>query len=405
MKNTFTILAAIIFYSFTASATTYTFSRGMTNGYWTCPSCWSPSYPGTTISLGDTILVSGTNSIVFDSTSIINMNGTMIFDTQPWAQSLIYGGKLIIGNTGKIFNNGRFIICFGGELEILGNVSFAGGILGAESSIFMYNDAKILIQATGNLFIEDSLNVGYMNDPGFNIVITNGILINDGRIDNYGVLNGTGSITTSTSSSNGIIIGPGSVAPGLSPGELKTDFDFTLSQSGSLDIEIGGTTAGSDYDVLGGTGDKKLGGILNVLLYNNYVPTAGESYTIIKGGAISETFDAINFPALPNNMTWEISYNPTDVTLKVNAATAVNNITAYSNLKIYPNPTNGQILFAGLNNETYLYTIYTIAGQKIQTGTFDKKELELTAKTSQLLFIEIVDAQNNKILKPINLIR
>ena len=73
---------------------------------------------------------------------------------------------------------------------------------------------------------------------------------------NGGVLGGDGTVTASVANNFG------SVAPGVSPGILTITGTYTQASTASLDIEIGGTTVGTQYDRLAVGGTATLDGTL-----------------------------------------------------------------------------------------------------------------------------------------------
>lgn len=77
-----------------------------------------------------------------------------------------------------------------------------------------------------------------------------------------------------------------------------------------LEIEIGGLTAGTEYDQLSSTGTVDLGGVLDVLALDlgSYTPTAGDRFEIINStSAILDTFNSVNFPSIGfgRALTWQ----------------------------------------------------------------------------------------------------
>ena len=121
-----------------------------------------------------------------------------------------------------------------------------------------------------------------------------GTLLVDGSISNStttvqngGTLGGHGTTGAVTVQSGGHF------APGDSPGVLHTG-DLSLTSGASFDEQIGGTTAGTGYDQTIVTGTVALNGAtLNVSQYAGFVPSAGQTYTIINNDgsdAVSGTF-------------------------------------------------------------------------------------------------------------------
>ena len=118
-----------------------------------------------------------------------------------------------------------------------------------------------------------------------------------------GTLKGTGTIVGNVNNS------AGTVAPGASPGILTITGNYVQGPSGTLDMQIGGLIAGSDYDQLVVSGNASLGGTLNSSLINSFIPPAGSTFTLVQAsGGLSGTFNTINQPAgtLFNNF-----YGPT----------------------------------------------------------------------------------------------
>ncbi len=131
-----------------------------------------------------------------------------------------------------------------------------------------------------------------------------------------GTLKGSGNIKDATIQSGG------KLAPGNSPGCLATT-DTTIT--GTFTAEIGGTTACTGYDQLQVTGTATLGGSLEVVRYNNFIPTIGQTYTIIgTTNPVSGTFNGLAEGSTYTNdgVSYSVSYAGNNVTLTVLSVTA-----------------------------------------------------------------------------------
>ena len=112
----------------------------------------------------------------------------------------------------------------------------------------------------------------------------------------------------------------GTDAPGFSPAAVNRG---SVSYNGTLEIEIGGASAGSDYDQLNhilGAGIATLGGVLDVQLIDDFAPQENDSFEIITAiGGVNGTFStmASALPALSGNLEWEILYGSNNVLLSV----------------------------------------------------------------------------------------
>lgn len=105
-------------------------------------------------------------------------------------------------------------------------------------------------------------------------------------INSGGILGGLGTITSDV-----IIASGGVLAPGASAGMLTVNSaDF---QSGSsLEIELGGTIVGTDYDQLSAA-DLALGGTLELSLINSFMPASSDIFTIATAATLSGSFDNV----------------------------------------------------------------------------------------------------------------
>ena len=136
------------------------------------------------------------------------------------------------------------------------------------------------------------------------------------QFENFGTLKGSGQII-------GSLINSGVLSPGNSPGKFTIVGNYTATSTSVHEIEIAGT---SQYDTINVTRDSSfpggnvvLNGTLNVALLNGFLPSAGDSYKIMTYYSASGTFTNTNLPALPPGLSWSIQYNPSGVTLQVNA--------------------------------------------------------------------------------------
>ena len=109
-----------------------------------------------------------------------------------------------------------------------------------------------------------------------------------------------GSVLTSLSNSGKVS------SKASSPGLLTSSGTFTQTSTGILNIELGGTSAGSSYDDLSVTGAATLNGILNVDLVNGFTPTIGETFDIITCGSRSGTFTSLTSSA--SGLTYTATY-------------------------------------------------------------------------------------------------
>lgn len=379
------------------SATTYT-----KTGYqysWTNTVGWSPSYPGTTINAGDTVIIPSNSRININAGTSITLNGVLIIEQFQGVNTAMYmygDGAMTVGTTGKIICKDYIGMNNVSKLEVYGSVDIGNGLW---ETLYMEDSSEVMIHTGGQLWAEDSIYNGYAGSTATKITV-NGTLVNDGTLWNNGSIFGTGSIVTTLSNLNGNITGAGYVAPGLSPGELKVDFDITLPAQGHLNMELGGHTPGTQYDVLGGTGDKILNGTLNVSLYGSFTPIAGDEFTIVTGGQVTGTFSTVNYPTV-SGISWQIYYNANNVKVKAMGPSGLNEIDP-AQLNIYPNPVRDEFLVSGLGNDSYPYRIWSINGVLLQQGELSNQSpIRLNAIHAGYYFVEIYNKTGNRVLKPL----
>jgi beta-propeller repeat-containing protein len=170
----------------------------------------------------------------------------------------------------------------GTVLVSIGALVFGGGSYTQTAGTTMLNGGKITFPS--NMSLQGGVLLGV--DPAAPPAIT-------GNVSNTG----------------------GTVHPGLSPGIINETGNYTQDAGGSLNIDIGGTTAGtfSQY-ILSGTAT--LNGTLNVTLVNGFVPVDGNSFTILTSSARTGTFSAVNLPSA-TGISFSVSYNATSVIVNV----------------------------------------------------------------------------------------
>jgi T5SS/PEP-CTERM-associated repeat protein len=255
---------------------------------------------------GDILLTS--NGGPFKS-STLNIQGPGSLVTQhPTA-----GGSIVVGD----------------DLNGTATINIATTQSGATLTTTANGVKQFNIKATGTVNIGSPTTTGTLNNS---LDFTNEGLINIAG----GTLNNTASQFLNTG--NGTIRGSGTidmnintltndatVSPGITTGAPTTagvmtiaDGHFTQQANGILEIEIGGTTPGSEHDVLDVGRNLTLAGTLDVSFINGYTPQIGDSFDILNWGiSVFGDFDTRNLPALGAGMLWDQTNLLTDGTLAI----------------------------------------------------------------------------------------
>jgi hypothetical protein len=101
----------------------------------------------------------------------------------------------------------------------------------------------------------------------------------------------------------------GTFAPGESPALSAVSGSF-IQTAGTLQIEIGGTTPGSQFDMLLVGGVAGLGGALDVDLLGGFMPTAGQTFQFLKASnGVAGMFASTSLPSLAGGLSWQLLYN------------------------------------------------------------------------------------------------
>lgn len=145
------------------------------------------------------------------------------------------------------------------------------------------NDAGTLTLNGQNTYANTIINQGVVVANNATSALGTGTT----TINATGTLGGTGTVTGPVVANSGGIINPGPV--GIAPantGVLTINNDVTFDAGSLLQIDINGTTVGTDYDqlVVGGTG--------NVTIVGNAVPT--QVNTAMVGGTTGNGFQPVN---------------------------------------------------------------------------------------------------------------
>ena len=241
IKETLVIILFFLSTIISSAQTTYTFSHSDNARPYSDASSWSPSYPGTTINAGDTVII---NSGVFITVSGFVNNGTFITNadigfTRDFENNGIVNINSGIADYYNVFVNNNTLII---------NSHFEDGVQSNQDAIIS-NTGTIDINGT---FIHDEgtfNNTGIINNYNiFNSVqetyldAAPSLLINNGTINNYG----TGNALFVSLTNNGTITNDNELnIEGISPSSNTTtgiiinndsmDFDrITFTNSGII---------------------------------------------------------------------------------------------------------------------------------------------------------------------------
>lgn len=197
-----------------------------------------------------------------------------------------------------------------------------------------FGELPVAVQSVGGvstflpLIVTRARAVDYMGSGVLTDVPAGGLTFSnkDVFIDTGANFTGTGAITIGVGRTLGMrenyalnrsLLNHGTVAPGLSLGVIGVNSTYFQYSDGLLAIQLAGTTVDTQYDRLISSSTAFLAGRLHVSTLNNFVPTAGNSFTVLTAQSIVGGFTSFDLPQLIAGLVWNIDQSETAVTLTV----------------------------------------------------------------------------------------
>ena len=275
--------------------------------------------------LGNGMNGSGSLSVTGTGSSLV---GGLDPGGNPTKPQIMVGGNL----TGDPNGTGQLYIGQGGLVEA-SNIVIGGGFGTSNNTVMVMDPTSRLVadsltiaenSGQGTFFVGNGataeiggpVNVG----PAADLYVVNALLHLTGSqpITLNGRMHGSGVVQAKVENVGGIV-NPSTDpdAPQPRTAILQIDGDYRQHNTGTLAIDLAGTTPGSLYDRLTVSGAANLDGTLNVELQNGFIPQNTDSFTILSAGAVSGTFAnaPVGIKYLAECGRFDIAYSATDVTL------------------------------------------------------------------------------------------
>ncbi len=252
------------------------------------------------------------NGLLNISYSSFNNQGTTINNL---------GGN--INSSGSILTNGLLIQNYGiitntGDGQIINNsvfTNYSGGILNNQNSF--NNNIDGILNNYGDLNLYATLR-------NYGVLSNNNVILLYSQISNYsgsinnnegGNIKGIGHIVQFSSFVNNNL---SSISPGLSPGKLRVTGNIDLGAA-TFHSEINGIIQGTSYDWFSVDGTVTISPNSKLLVdWGNFIPSAGDVFTIITANLINDTFLMSNIIIPPiNDLDFVVGYTATTVTISV----------------------------------------------------------------------------------------
>ena len=113
------------------------------------------------------------------------------------------------------------------------------------------------------------------------------------------------------------VVKGGAIRPGTSPGILTLQGNYTQLSTGSLNVELGGTSPGTGHDQLVVAGATQLAGTLSLSLVGGHQPVVGAHYRFLTSGTTTGAFEKLTGSLLTNGRRLEPAYDASGAEIQV----------------------------------------------------------------------------------------
>lgn len=184
----------------------------------------------------------------------------------------------------------------------------------------------------GNLLLlQDAEQIDYLGAGSTTTVPADGLTFGtrDAFIDTGALFAGSGDLTIAPNRILGIregfslnrpLVNLGTLQPGQQLGAITLQ-SYRQDPGASLEIQLRTVDPAipdaQEFDALNVTGVALLGGDLDVSLLGSFVPTAGNSFTVLKAAFITSAFNNVNLPTLNPGLAWLVDASSTAISLSV----------------------------------------------------------------------------------------
>jgi len=248
--------------------------------------------------------LSGDGDVIFTNSKLVTGSNSSLFSGQ------LLGGFSLIKNGPGTFSFGGTATSPTSSIEVSGGTFLLGpgGNIDVQSVTifpFTFFPGTAFQMVAGELTTPSLIGLPFLPGAPVDFSMTGGILHAD-------------SIDFDFTQDGGIL------APGTSPGITAISGSYTMGPLATLQIELGGTTSGTEHDQVIVLGPASLGGTLDVTTIDLggglFVPSIGDTFVVLASTSpLLQTFDQEILPATGGGLTfdWAVHYNTLDVTLEL----------------------------------------------------------------------------------------
>jgi autotransporter-associated beta strand protein len=155
--------------------------------------------------------------------------------------------------------------------------------VGAGLSGLISGDVALTKTGAGTLVLSGTATYSGTTTVGAGLLQVDGTLANTDQVivASGAILGGNGTIGTAGVSGAVVVQSGGTIGAGASPGTLLLENGLTIDGGGTLEVEIGGVTPGTEYDVIRVTGTVSLGGANLSIELGVFRPAPGITFIVI----------------------------------------------------------------------------------------------------------------------------
>ncbi|MDX1964075.1 MAG: hypothetical protein SFX18_13055 [Pirellulales bacterium] len=252
-----------------------------------------------------------------------NVRGSLINQLTGRVEALT-GERLILQDP---TSNAGTVSVIGGELQsnALFTNAVSTGLIAARNALLKFNGGltnngsvglsfgtsdiygDITNSATGRITVSGNSNATFYDD-----LVNSGVVqVSTGSTAVYfGGVSGAGSFP-----GGGTNMFEGDLRPGASPANIVFGGNIVLGSLANTQIEIGGLIPGTQHDQINVGGSASLNGNLELALINGFMPTPGDSFTILNAANRIGTFSSVTGTNPAPGITLTPIYLPTSVVI------------------------------------------------------------------------------------------
>ncbi len=240
-----------------------------------------------------------------DGTSAVTLTGPT---TSIWQGGTIGGtGPFTIGSGATLSVESATGILDGRTITNNGTLSVTRSIAAGLGGGSIINTSGFRAQPTANITIGPAFtNQGLAQFQAFDTAFNGGYTQTAGSTQLIGgtfssplTVNIDGGTVTGNGTISANVSNDGTFAPGASAGTITIAGNFTQSNTGVINSEIGGTAPGTGYDQLVVTGAATLDGTMNVTFINAFTPADANVFDLVTWASHTGAFATVNLPPFP----------------------------------------------------------------------------------------------------------